>query len=107
MRQSFDRKVPVWKQRLLVALAKSVRNQGKKHGTGKRSAAKRREMRARRVASQAAQKKRLSKMRMAAKAYLSGETDQLALTPDTSSRNTGASARVEQRCSTSATDNTL
>lgn len=77
MRLTFDKSVPLAEQRLRVALSQGVRKKGKKHGTGKRnkaiSAAKKARAKAKVAANDAARKKRLA----AARAYWSGEAEEL------------------------------
>jgi hypothetical protein len=75
-RMSFDRKVPLPEQRLRVAMAKSNRNQPKKHATSARKAAKRRKTRHIRITKLAQQKKSRAKFLATARKYWTGESDE-------------------------------
>lgn len=76
MHMTFDRKTPKSEITLRLALAKPTRHHGKRHGVGdhKKLSAKKK----RRIAHKnAVTAKRVQKMKRAAKAYWSGETDEL------------------------------
>lgn len=79
MHMTFDRKTPKSEITLRLALAKSTRNHGKRHGVGdhKRLSLKKK----RRIAHKnAITAKRVQKMKRAAKAYWAGEADELKVT---------------------------
>ena len=76
MLQSFDRKVPVWQQRLRVMLKKEVRKHGKRHATTARTKAQKEARKRKAKAKLAANKKRYDKYKAAVKSYWLGQSDQ-------------------------------
>lgn len=73
MRQTFDKSVPIDEQRLRVLQSKSKRNQGKKHGTGKRSAAIKRRKKSATAHKQRVYNDRQARLKENARAYWSGD----------------------------------
>lgn len=78
---TFDRKVPVWKQRLAVMLKKSKRNHPKRHGTGKEAAAVRARKKLLAKAKVAFRDKQAKKYKAAVRAYWRGEADVHPINP--------------------------
>lgn len=76
MRQTFDRKVPKWKQLLAVMLKKAKRNHPKRHNTTKASKAIRKAKKLKFKARIEANLKRARAHKKQAAAYWRGEADE-------------------------------
>mgnify|MGYP001590969760 CR=1 FL=1 len=75
MHQTFDKSVPLSKQRYLVAIKQCVRKKAKRHRVGKRKSALYRKRKAIMDAKISAQTKARHRYLQAARAYWSGDAD--------------------------------